>query len=282
MKRCFLWLLVFLICDHSQGQSSFTTRTLFDSMMKKLSETKSCTYVLNTTERVFGQMMHSEYIVKVNAAPYRVYVYSITPNPGAEALFLEHENNDKILINPNRFPFINVSLSSNSMLLRKKHQYSIREMGFAYLYEMFRKNAEMHGERFYKTLTMKEDVTYKNKSYHVIEVNNNEFDFINYTVQNNENVSSIAKKHLVNDHMILELNSNISDYDDVKPGDIIKIPNSFAKRIVLYIDKTYHLPLIQLIYDNKGLYSEIEFSSYVNNPVFQLNEFSRDFPRYKF
>jgi LysM repeat protein len=251
-------------------------------MMTSIAKVKTCTYVLNMDERVYDKPCHAEYIAKVNVDPPKIYVYSVKPNPGAEALYVENANSNKILVNPNRFPFITLSLSVNSMLLRKNHQYNILQMGFSYLYEVLKKNADKNGEKFYSALSVKEDVVYNKKEYHVLEINNPEFGYVTYKVQPGDNVTSIADKHLVNDHMILEINDNISDYYDVKPGQVIRIPNSYARKIVLYLDKNSHLPLVQTIYDDKGLYSRIAFSSFILNPNLPKEEFHRNFPKYKF
>ncbi len=156
------------------------------------------------------------------------------------------------------------------------------KLGFSYLHNMLGKYQTKDSADFFQSLSVKEDIIVDNRSYHVLEINNKQFGYINYTVQKGENVCAIADKMLLNDHMILEVNRDISDYDDVKPGQVIKIPNSFAKRIVFYIDKATHLPFIQTIYDDKGFYTKITFSSFLLNPVIYDEEFTRSYPKYKF
>ena len=106
-----------------------------------MSEVRTCSYVLNMEERVFGEIGKAQYLAKVNVNPLKIYTYSVFPNPGAEALYLENSNSGKVLVNPNRFPYINVNLSVNSMLLRKPHQYNILQMGFGYFHGIMKKNA---------------------------------------------------------------------------------------------------------------------------------------------
>jgi len=265
-------VLLFFVCSNvSADAQKKSAAELFDSMMEAMDKVKTCTYVLDIDERVFGVMGKAEYIAKVNVSPLKIYTYSVNPNPGAEALYVEGSNNNKILVNPNKFPYINLSLSVNSMLLRKPHLFNILQMGFSYFQGILKKNVLKNSSKFYASMVVKDDIVYNKKEYHVLEIHNNEFGYMNYKVLPSENVTDIANKILVNDHMILELNEDIDDYDDVKPGQIIKVPN-----------KIHHLPLVQIIYDDKGFYSKIEFSSFVLNPVIKPEEFTRDYPKYKF
>lgn len=280
--RLLILMPLLLIPEFIQAETKTDARKLFDSMMAAMEKVRTCTYVLNVDERVFGKLGSAQYLAKVNVAPLQIYTYSVHPNPGAEALYVENSNNNKILINPNKFPYINLSLSVNSMLLRKPHQFNILQMGFSYFHGILKKNIVKNGEQFYNSLTLKADILHNKKEFHVLEINNHSFGYVNYKVKAGENVTEIADKLLVNDHMILEINDDIDDYDDVKAGQIIKVPNSFAKKIILYIDKITHLPLVQIIHDDKGFYTKIEFSSFVLNPVIHPDEFTRHYPKYKF
>jgi LysM repeat protein len=256
--------------------------TAFHQMMRSMEKVKTCTFVLDIRERIFGKMLTDEYIVKLNARPYKVYVYSILPNPGAQALYVEGSNNNRVLISPNRFPYIKMNFNPQNMLLRKDHQYSIKQMGFNYIYNLLNGYVKKDSVSFFKSLILLKDVVYKGNVYDILEVNNPAFAYVNYKVLPGETVTSIAEKLLVNDHMLLEINPGISDYDDVKAGQVIKVPNSFAKKIVFYIDRRHGLPLIQVIYDDKGLYGWVEMSSFVWNPELKKEEFSRHYPKYSF
>ncbi|MBL0343032.1 MAG: DUF1571 domain-containing protein [Bacteroidetes bacterium] len=251
-------------------------------MMHGIDQVRTATYVLNLDERVYDKPHTCGYIVKLQVKPLKIYAYCVNPNPGAEALYVEGQNTKKILINPNRFPYININLSVNSMLLRKTHQYTMLQLGFDYLHGLLKKYHDKQGPEFYRRLSVKEDVLFDKKDYFVLEINNPDFGYLNYKVLKGENVTSIAQKFLANDHMILEANRDISDYDDVSAGQIIKVPNSFAKRIVFYIDKVHFLPLVQIIYDDKGFYTRIEFTSFVLNPLIKDEEFTRSYSKYNF
>jgi outer membrane lipoprotein-sorting protein len=95
-------------------------------------------------------------------------------------------------------------------------------------------------------------------------------------------VTAIAKRFHVNDQMILELNKNIGDFDDVAAGQVITIPNTFARKLILHIDKKNMLPVKQYIYDLKGLYSQAEFKSLRVNPPLTEMDFNKENPQYGF
>ena len=57
-------------------------------------------------------------------------------------------------------------------------------------------------------------------------------------------------------YKIKELN-NIDD--EVKPGQVIKIPSAYAKKSTFYIDKSTSLPIYHKMEDEKGIYEIYEF-----------------------
>ena len=71
-------------------------------------------------------------------------------------------------------------------------------------------------------------------------------------------VWAIGKKLAISEYKIKELN-DIGD--EVKPGQVIKIPSSYAKKTTLYIDKTNYLPIYHKMEDEKGIYEIYEFKS---------------------
>jgi len=80
-----------------------------------------------------------------------------------------------------------------------------------------------------------------------------------YIVKKGEDLVIIAEKTHVNEYMIFERNKNINSYTDVKPGETILVPERYARSIVLFIDKELRLPLIEMMYDDQGLYERYEF-----------------------
>lgn len=272
-------LCVSLLASSASGQAAPDVRTVYDQMMAAMLRFRTASFTIDVNERIYGKMYHNVHHVKLQAKPFKMYLKSEKPDSGAELLFIEGTNNNKALINPNAFPFINVNLSPTNSLLRKNHHYTILHMGFIYTHSILRYYETTEKERFFGKLKLREDPT---GTKYILEIDNDGFGYINYKVSKGENVSDIANKFRVNDQMILELNRKISGFDDVDPGQVISIPNSFARKILLHIDKKTMLPLKQTIYDLKGLYSEVEFKSFRYNANFTDLDFSSDNEQYGF
>jgi outer membrane lipoprotein-sorting protein len=168
------------------------------------------------------------------------------------------------------------------MLLRKNHQYTFWQMGFNFISSVLNDYKKKFGSSFYSNLKMEPDTVLKGRSFYRLVIDQSNFHFDDYKVKDGETMVTIAQKLLVNDYMILEANPRYKHFDDVHEGDVIKVPNVFGKKIELYIDKINFLPLVQIIYDNKGLYSRIGFSSFVLNPGFTELDFSRNNKKYGF
>jgi outer membrane lipoprotein-sorting protein len=82
--------------------------------------------------------------------------------------------------------------------------------------------------------------------------------------------------------MIMEINEDVDDYNDVSAGQIIKIPNAYARKTLLCIEKKTNLPLLQAMYDEKGLFAQYEFYNVQVNPSITEAEFTRDYKDYDF
>ena len=198
---------------------------------------KTSSFVLDIQERIKGKFRFDEYVVKLNANPYKAYAYSVNPNPGAEGLLNKGENDDKAYINPNRFPFITLSLNPYSMLLRKNHQYTIWQLGFNFVHELLRSYVRKYGDGFYGNLRLDPDTTSKGRRFFQLVIDQNDFHLDDYIVQPGENMVNIGQKLLVNDYMILEANPKFKHFDDVKAGDVIKVPNAFGKKLFCMLTK---------------------------------------------
>ncbi|MCC6385254.1 MAG: DUF1571 domain-containing protein [Bacteroidia bacterium] len=272
--------LIFITCP--VAAQTLSADELFDKMLAAMKEVRTASFVLDINERIRGEMKHDQFVVKLNAKPFKVYVYSVTPNPGAEALIITGENNNKALINPNMRLIPSLSLSPYHQLLRKNHQYTLLHIGFDFVYRVCSGYKQKFGNSFSDYLESESEIIWKGQSYYQLVIQSDNFHWTDYTVQQGENLVSIAKKLLVNDYMILEHNRRIKNFDDVKPGQIIRVPSVFGKKIVFYIDKRTFLPLVQIVYDDKGLYSRIEMSSYIHNPLFTIDDFSRKNKKYGF
>ena len=272
-------ILSFLIIPSVKAQ---TAAGLVSKMLDAINDCKTARYVADVVERIDGKLMSSEMIIKYQMNPFCVYTYSINPDPGAEALFVRGTNNNDLLVRPNKFPYVNLNMGPFNSLIRKGHHHTIYEVGFGFMGEVIAYNINHNGKDFYAGLVYDGEAEYKGKSYYKLTLNNSSFGYIDYTIQSGENLYSIGRKFYVSDYMIFSINKKISDFNDVKPGQVIKIPSTYARKFELYLDKTTYLPVVQIIYDDKGLYAQYEYNSLSVNPVFAPDEFTAKFKDYKF
>jgi hypothetical protein len=102
-------------------------------------------------------------------------------------------------------------------------------------------------------------------------------------VQDNESITSIARKFFIPEYLILEKNPKFKDYFEIlKKGQVIKIANWYCKRTVMYIDKFYHLPVSVTVLDDIGLFEEYNYMYIQVNPSFEPDEFNKKFKAYGF
>jgi hypothetical protein len=285
MKLKLIPLLLFLIgtlnSQMSNGQSQ-TAKTILGKMLLAIDNVKTAKYSLKKQERINNKLIDTEMRAKLQNSPYKVYVYNIQPNSGSEVLFIKDKVNGDALVHPNSFPFVNLNLNPNNALLRKDQHHTLYDLGYNYIGDIIKNQIKKDGEKFYQSLTYDGEVDWNGKKMYKLVMDNKNFTYITYTALKGETISSIARKLNVSDYMILSINPKINFYDDVKAGMQLRVPNGYAQKIIVLVDKVYFLPFAQFIYDEKGLYEKYEFTNFILNPVFKADEFNPSFNEYHF
>jgi len=253
---------------------------LLSKMFKKTAQIQTLKYYLIIHQRIKGIMHIQKAYIKIQRNPLKIY-YRQDVGYKAELLFIEGQNNNKALVNLRTLPFFNLNLDPYGSLMRKNQHHTIFDADFNYgvgiveiLFNKYKSN---------NSILINQDGTVLwdgNECYKLILQNLN-FAYVDYKVNQGENITSLAAKLKLNDYMILELN-NLSKYYSVKTGQLIKIPNDYAYSMELYLDKQRYIPLYMKIYDDKGLYEQFEFTNVEIDPKFAPDEFSKTFKEYKF
>lgn len=256
-------------------------KELFRNCINAMNNVQTARYRLGITERIQGNIQYNEYLVKLRSNPFRVYVFSLTSNMGTEVLYNEGKNKNLAVVNPNRFPWFNLNLSPHSMLIRKNHIYTIKQAGFGYISKMLTHYSGINRNTFNPILQLMSDTIFDTKVCYRLSCEYPAFKWSSYTVQKGETFTTIADKFFLSDYMIMERNGH-SSFDELTEGDKIVLPNAFAKKIVLSIDRSTNLPIQQIVYDDKGLFSVIEFKSLLVNPVIKDEEFTTGYKEYGF
>jgi hypothetical protein len=251
-------------------------------MFASIEKVETLQFKLKKAERVNGELKYGEQDVKFNRSPRKIYTYIHKPNKGVELLFLEGHNQNKAFINPNGFPYINVNLDPYGSNMRKGNHHTVYEVGFDYIGSIMKKIHTETTRNYEEIFIYKGIVNFDNKECHQVIIDYKPFKYYEYTVKPGETLVDIAYRNHISDFMILEINPELKEYDDVKPGQKITIPNAYAPKTILFIDKTTHLPVVQKMYDEKGLYEQYEFFNLSLNKPLKQEEFKADYKEYNF
>jgi len=276
LKSKLLLLLLFPLVYPAQAQSA----SKIYSMIEHCERLKGLTAEITKEERIEGVMIKQITAVKLIREPFTVYLNQRYPKVGVEILVLG--KGEKALINPNAFPWFNISLDPYSSLMRRNQHHTVYDSGFDLLAGILGKELKRIGKDtathlFYKGI---EDVN--GRPSHLIEMINPSYKIVPYTVNADEDLLIIADRFNLSEHTILELNDEVDFYDDVSNGQKIMIPTSYAKKMKLFIDVEYLLPLVISVYDNDGIYEKYTYKKFILNPTFKPEEFNSEYEAYGF
>lgn len=283
MKRGLLFLLFVSLAGLSFAQP--TSRTIAEESLAAMDRIKTLKYRLVKKERIKGVMKEGEIQVKYQRNPFKVYIYVYSPKPGVEILYNHGENGNKASINPNNF-FLNIldpNLDPMGKTLRKDEHHTILETGFEFtrlLLTALKKRADEE-KKFDELCKYEGEITWANRACYKLLLSYPTFAWEEYTVKKGETLIDIARNFNLNEYMILEKNK-LAWYDKVSEGQTILIPNIFAKKVILYIDKLLKLPIYQEVHDDVGLFEIYEYHGVIVNPVITAEEFTKKYKDYKF
>jgi outer membrane lipoprotein-sorting protein len=261
-----------------KSTKSTSAKDVLNNLIESIGKVKTLRYNLKCNERIKGKMQHTESSVKLQVSPRKLYI-SVR---GPELIWIEGANNGNALVNPGSFPYINLNLDPNGSLMRKDQHHTIHEMGMQYLAEILKDGIRRAGDNFDKHFVLLGEEKYDGRMCHKISISFSDFSWNSYTVKAGENMTTIARKLHVSEYLILENNTKYSWYSDVKPGDVIQVPDAYAKYTLLLIDKELLLPVNNKIFDDKGLFETYEYYNLkVNTPILP-EEFTKNYKDYHF
>lgn len=261
-----------------KSTKSTSAKDVLNNLIESIGKVKTLRYNLQCNERIKGKMQHTESSVKLQVSPRKLYI-SVR---GPELIWIEGANNGNALVNPGSFPYINLNLDPNGSLMRKDQHHTINEMGLQYLAEILKDGIRRAGDNFDKHFVLLGEEKYDGRMCYKVSISFSDFSWNSYTVKAGENMTTIARKLHVSEYLILENNIKYSWYSDVKPGDVIQVPDAYAKYTLLLIDKELLLPVNNKIFDDKGLFETYEYYNLkVNTPILP-EEFTKDYKDYHF
>lgn len=267
------------------GNSSFTKKSLPNAkevvfkMVKSIHDLERLKYSLKIIERGKKGFNHYESSVKLSRKPRKIYLYI----KGIELLWVDGWNGNKAYVKPNSFPYVNLSLDPLGYLMRQDQHHTLNEMGVDYFASIIEYIALKKMDNFDTYFKFEGEERVNNRPCYKIIIDNKDFAYENYTVGDNESITSIARKLHISEYMILEVNPKLNDYFHIlKKGQVLKVPNDYAKHVTLYIDQLYFLPISIKILDDKGLFEQYDYHFVQVNPKIDDAEFTKTFKDYKF
>ena len=281
MKKLFKYFLFLIPAGllFYSFNSAITCREVINKMITATSDVKSLKYNLKLIERTEKKFNFFGSSVKLNRVPRKLYLNA----NGIEVLYIDGKHGGDALVNPNAFPYINLYLDPYGSLMRQDQHHTIHEIGFDYFGSVIEASAKKVGDKFDHFFILEGEEMINNRASYKIIIHNNDFGFVDYTVKKGETLMTIARKLFVSEYMILTNNRpKVDDYKDVKEGQIIKVPNAYAKNVLLYVDKVNFLPIGVRVFDDKGLFEQYDYYNLQLNPKFEDVEFTKDYKDYNF
>jgi len=223
-----------------------------------------------------------EFYAKLQNEPFKLYIKNDRPNDGSEVLYIEGHNNGKALINPNSFPYINLSFNPENSLLLAGGHHSVKEAGFKIMSKMFKKYDTDYGDLLYEIIQYHGIYKWKDRKCHKISISYPDYKKMPYYAKEDETLYRIAEKKLVNVGKLRDYNPDIDDTESLDEGQKVYINNVYAKKATIYIDTENYFPIYQMIYDEVGLYEKYLYTFLNLNISFKKEEFSSDYSDYDF
>ena len=257
--------------------------SLIRQMQDSVSAIGSLEYKVRMSERIDGEPgMYREAKAKLNVHPYRMYYMQLIPDDGVELLYNRETYGNKVIVNPNCFPWFNLSLSPDGRILRKNRHHTVFDLGFSYIYKVTSKFLDKFSrQEMIKIIYAGED-RINLMDCHVITIENEGFLFYRYQSSEKETLTQVAEKFGLSDYMLLERNPGVGWYDTPLRKEKIVIPNTYARKVVYYLEKTTMLPVKVKVFDDLGLFEVVEFSNIDVDPAFTEEDFVKDNPEYGF
>lgn len=241
-------------------------------VLQACADAKSISYDFYAFERFSGsKTVNSEVKIKFQASPLKVYADAQKPTKAI--LSYVPSSNSKVHVRKG----LKIRLDLYSSMLMKDQHHPISKAGFGTFKNIIEKSIKSKGlnlssPKLSNFIRLKGSTTYDGKACWVAEIVDNDYKIINHTVKSDEkDIWYLGQKLAVPEYKIQEMN-NIKT--DLTPGQVIKVPSSYAKKTTVYIDKATYLPIYQKMEDDEGVYEIYEFKNLKINQKFTDADFT--------
>jgi Protein of unknown function (DUF1571) len=275
---CFFVLVLFLVFSFKETYNPRPAKILHQ-LFDSIKNVKTLRVKVTSLERIEKKFLSASSEMKIQTLPRKLYF--VNKFKKLEILFDSEHSANKALVKLHSFPYLSLSLDPMGNLMRKNQHYTINELGYEFIGKSIALTISKDKDGV-NNFTNKGKVIKNGYSCYLLEYENLAYSYIDYTVGVYETVSIIANKQCVNDYLVRYRNNLLNDFGFLKKGTVIKIPNLYCKKALLYIDEKLMLPVSLNLSDDIGVFESYDFTGIEVNKPFKENEFKKDNKEYGF
>ncbi len=255
---------------------------LLEDMLQETDRIQTLRYELKKYERIRGKLTLEHMAFKLRRKPLAIYGYQYSPRKGVEVLYPAEPGSQKVLVKPNSFPYVAISLDPYGNLILEDQHQTIFSTGFDQIRNLLLAAKKRYASQVQSLVRSAGRLTWDGNPCHKIILEPPRYEIKTYTVQAGDNLFRIAEKLHVGWYKIMELNGFSSPNVSLSAGQVIKVPSDYGKVIRLTIDEKRKIPLIVEVDDENGVYERYEYYKLEVNPPLTDLDFSRKNPAYNF
>ncbi len=252
---------------------------ILHQMYDSIKNIKTLRVKVSGLERMDKKFNTSQSVYKVQTSPRKIYL--INPEKKIEILYNPELYGSKALVKPHTFPYITISLDPTGSMMRKNQHYSINEVGYTFIGTSIALTISKDKNGIENFTYLGKTVKNGHNSY-LLEYENKNYSYIDYTVGDKETASGLAAKLSVNDFLLRDKNGLINDFGYIKKGTVLKVPNLYCKKAILFLDEKLMLPISIALYDDVGLFESYDYADIIINKPFKDDDFKKDNKDYHF
>ena len=257
-------------------------KELIDNMINAIENQNDLEFIMERKERNKKGYHKGSFYAKMRNKPFKLYIKNFKPKEGSEILYIDGENNNKALINPNFFPYINISMRPENSLLLAGGHHCVKELGFSFINKTFKNYQRIYGDNFYKMMEYEGIYKWKDRRCYKLTIDYKDYKILQYNANEGESMYDIARRDFLNIGKLREYNPNFDADEQLKENQKLTIHSHYAKKSIIFLDVENYFPIYQMIYDEEGLYEKYSFSNLVINKTFREEEFESNYEAYDF
>ncbi|MGI4739901.1 MAG: LysM peptidoglycan-binding domain-containing protein [Janthinobacterium lividum] len=255
-----------------------TTPQLISQLTTAIQNLKTLRCQADARERIGSKYVQDHSQMKIAFSPLRVYIKN---GKGVEVLYVAGQNGGDAWVNPNAFPYVTLSLDPNGSLMRKGQHHTALQAGFGTIADLLEGSAGRADKSFNRSFRYAGDTTVQGHASYVLRSDYPQFRYVAYKAGQNETPATVATRFGCGEYRILERNKLAID-EKLDEGQVLQVPNAYARRTIVLIDPKTFLPNSVTVYDDRGLFEKYDFSDLVVNQPIPPTEFAKDYKGYKF